>query len=69
MGPKLWSKYILRSISALGTHFKYNFVLIANMQLVSNKIDSDSVYLALQTGENESSSGNLHNIFDKNQIY
>ena len=51
--------------------------IIANMQIILNKIDSDrvnlekfiyykKVYLALHTGKNYSSSGNLQNIFNKN---
>ena len=52
-GPELWSKYILRNLSVLGIHFKWNFVLIANLQIALNKIDSESVYLLkylLKTG-------------------
>ena len=46
--PELWSKYILSNMSVLCilcTHFKSNFVLIANMQIISNKVDTASVYL------------------------
>ena len=44
-GSELWSKYILENISVLGIYFKQNFVLIANMQIICNKTDSESVYL------------------------
>ena len=46
------------------------------MQIISNKTDSEIVYLikymlylALQTDKNYSSSGNLQNIFNINYIY
>ena len=69
--PELWLKHILSNISVTGIHFKQNFLLIVDMQIISNKTDLESVYLniyrkvylALQTGENYSSSGDLQNIF------
>lgn len=47
----------------LGTHLKQNFVLIANMKIISKKIDAEidelsylniyrEVYLNLETGKN-----------------
>ena len=39
-GPELWTKYILSNITVLG---KWSLVPIANMQIIWNKIDSESV--------------------------